>query len=83
MDGGGSIASGYDSRDTNNDDIDEEVFAILSMSGIIEGLKIRRYGFDVDEFGHGSDLGGGNADTVAGIADSASYLIPPFMRAGP
>ena len=54
MDGGGTIAAANDGRDTDDDDIDEFVLAIESVSRVVEGLEVGGNGADINEFGHGS-----------------------------
>ena len=65
MDSGGAVATGDDGCDTDDDNIDEEMFAILQKSGIVEGLEIRSDGFDIDELCHGTDFRILNAVTIA------------------
>ena len=54
MDGGGTIATTKDGRDTEDDDIDELVFAIEGVSRIVEALEVGGNRADIDELGHGS-----------------------------
>ncbi len=52
MNGGGSVGATEDGRHTDDDDIDEEVFAIECVSGIVKRLEVGGDRFDIRELGH-------------------------------
>jgi hypothetical protein len=53
MDGGGPIAAADDGADGDDGDIDEQVFAIARVAGVVERFEVRGERADVDELGHG------------------------------
>jgi hypothetical protein len=43
MDGGGSIAAADDGTNGDDNDIDQEMFAIASVPGVVERFEVRGY----------------------------------------